>query len=108
MSTKFDPTISLGSLLQIMSLVISIIGGIVVLSNRQEVILQQNREISMQLAKHDEEVKELRGTFVRRDVRDKQDEVWVEKFDQVVAELQAIKARVGLVAGVKDSRGFYR
>ena len=102
---KYDSTVNLGNILQISAILISMFSGVWYVSGRQEALIQQNRQISEKLADHEVEVTKLRAEFVRRDVSEEHDKVLTERFDQILSELQVIKARVGLGSSLQK---FYR
>lgn len=84
MALKFDPTITLGSVLTIFSLVLSAGSGVAYISAAQAKLLDHQTAIDSRQDKMEQE-------FVRTDVRKEQDALIQERFDQIIEELKSIR-----------------
>lgn len=93
---RYEPTINLGNILQIVALLISVVGAVWWLSARQEDIVEQNRELGQEYQQQAQEIRELQDISVRRDVLTEHDKLVDQRFDQVLAQLNAISRKVGL------------
>lgn len=92
---KFDPTITLGSILTIGTLLLSAGSGVWYVSANQTRILDRQERADERL--HTDELRQdkMEQQFVRADVRKEQDALIQERFDQIVDELKSIRVLLG-------------
>lgn len=100
---RFEPTITLGAILQALALVISIAGAVAYVSERQEELIMQDRQIVTRQAEQQRQIEALGERVVHKDVADEHDRLIMSKIDGIADELDLIEDRIGL--STRSSRG---